>query len=99
MRERIEETTVGYVPGVSVGVGNILVREYEDEQGEPRRGPTAILALRPDDQSLPESTLLVHQGMKVQIGEGCYLVEELSLESDGSENGWVVLKGVEPDLS
>ncbi len=89
--ERIEETTVGWVPGVSVGVGNILLRDYHDASGRLQRGPTARLALRPDDPALPESELLAHEGQELDLAGRRYRVETISLQSEGSDNGYVVL--------
>lgn len=87
----IEETTMGYVPGVSVGVANIFVRDYMDAEGKPGRGPTALLALRPDDDGAPESEVRVYAGMRVELAGRDYRVETVALEGEGSDNGFVVL--------
>ncbi|MBM4319574.1 MAG: hypothetical protein FJ125_06365 [Deltaproteobacteria bacterium] len=92
---QIEETTVGYLPGVSVGVGNIFVRDYQDAAGQEVRGPTAMLALRPDDPSLPDDTIRVHPGQELTLVGRRYRVEEVSLFSQGSENGYVLIDALD----
>ena len=90
-RLRIEETTVGWVPGVAVGVGNIFVRDWTEPDGRSGRGPTAKLALRPDDAAVADSELTVYRGMELELAGRRWRVDEVSLESQGSDNGYVEL--------
>jgi len=94
-RTRIEETTVGYVPGVSIGVGNIFVRDFQAGQGNPGRGPTARLAVRPDDPAASETTLTVYRGQELTLGQRRYRGDEVALTSEGSDNGYVELVGLD----
>lgn len=87
MTETIElrETTVRTVGGVQVGVGNILVDDYQAADGSSRHGLTA--RLHPEDGS----RLVVGAGSVVALGDRRW--EVVDVVSGGDEGlGTVTLR-------
>jgi hypothetical protein len=60
-RETIEETTVGLLSGVRVGMGNMIRGAYTRGDGAPAEGPICALAL-------PAGPVFVGVGSLVEVG-------------------------------
>jgi hypothetical protein len=83
----LTETTVERFDGIRVGVGNILVDDYELPDGTSRHGLTARLVPETGDR------LVVGPGSVVALGEGRW--EVLDVVSGGAEGlGNVTLRRV-----
>ncbi len=88
---RIGETTVGLVGRCRIGVANIFVDKFTDEGGQQKEGPGVSLSIigPPPCQG---KTVRVHEGQRVQVGEGFYLVTRVEKPPTG--RGAVELKPV-----
>jgi hypothetical protein len=83
---RLRETTRSWVADVRVGVGSVIVDDYVDAAGAPRRGWVAALVL-------PEQPgEFVGAGSVVVIGAAPWRV--VSVEKDGDALGVVTLEAV-----
>jgi hypothetical protein len=85
--EEIQETTVGTLSGVDVGVANMWERDYVDGAGVSRRGLTARL-----DYDIAGETqrIVVGEGSVIRLGDGRWEVTRLAKPKSG--NGSVTLR-------
>lgn len=85
--EIIQETTVGTLGGVDVGVANMWEREYTDGAGRTRTGLTARLDVDVDGTT---QRLFVGEGSVVEIGGHKWEIVALVKPANG--NGQVSLR-------
>ena len=85
--EEIQETTVGTLSGVDVGIANMWERDYLDGAGAPRKGLTARL-----DYDINGETrrIVVGQGSVLEIGGARW--EAIRLTKPSNANGTVTLR-------
>ena len=89
--EEIEETTVGTLSGVDVGVANMWERDYVDGAGAARKGLTARLDW---DVGAETKRIVVGEGSIVEFGgDRCQV---LSLEKTPGHNGTITLRRLTP---
>jgi hypothetical protein len=89
--EQIQETTVGTLSGVDVGVANMWEREYVDGAGAARKGLTARL-----DYEVGAETkrVVVGEGSVLELGGTRWQV--LALTKPSGQNGTVTLRPLTP---
>lgn len=89
--EEIQETTVGTLAGVDVGVANMWDRPYVDGKGEARNGLTARL-----DYEVAGETkrIVVGEGSIVELGGVRW--EVVRLVKTPGQNGTITLRTTSP---
>ncbi len=85
--EEIEETTVHWLSGVRVGVGNIWDRDYTLPDGSPRYGPTAEVFILLYDQN---PAIVVGVGSEIAVGGERWRVVRVE-PAQGRELGSITL--------
>lgn len=89
--EVIQETTVGTLSGVDVGVANMWEREYVDGAGAARKGLTARL----DTEVAGETRrTVVGAGSVIELGGTRW--EVVSLAKAPGQNGTITLRPLTP---
>ncbi len=85
--EEIQETTVGTLSGVDVGIANMWERDYVDGAGTPRKGLTARL-----DYDLNGEThrIVLGQGSVLEIGGARW--EAIRLTKPPNAHGTIALR-------
>lgn len=89
--EQIQETTVGTLSGVDVGVANMWERDYVDGAGAARKGLTARL-----DYEVGAETrrVVVGEGSVIELGGTRWQV--VALTKPSGQNGTVSLRPLSP---
>ncbi|MDP2305948.1 MAG: hypothetical protein Q8P18_07960 [Pseudomonadota bacterium] len=89
--EVIQETTVGTLSGVDIGVANMWERDYIDGTGAARKGLTA----RMDYEVGPETRrIVVGEGSVIQMGGERW--EVVALKKTPGQNGSITLRCLTP---
>jgi hypothetical protein len=91
MMEDIQETTVGTLAGVDVGVANMWEREYVDGAGVARTGLTARMDY---DDGAHTHRLIVGHGSVIELGGVRW--EVVRLVKTPGQNGTVTLRALTP---
>ncbi len=89
--EEIQETTVGTLAGVDVGVANMWEREYTDGAGAAKKGLTARL-----DYDIAGETRRVVVGMGSVLELGGVRWEVTAISKPPNQNGTVTLRALQP---
>lgn len=89
--EEIQETTVGTLSGVDVGVANMWERDYIDGKGAARKGLTARM-----DYELGADTrrIVVGEGSIIEMGGERW--EVVTLQKTPGQNGSITLRCLTP---
>ncbi len=89
--EEIQETTVGTLSGVSVGVANMWERDYVDAGGVTRKGLTARLDF---EEGTETRRVVVGEGSVLPFGADRW--EVVTLRKTPGSNGTITLRLLSP---